>query len=104
MSNIKMFRSISGEDIIGEFVEIDSEGNSVYKNTIQLVVVPSKQNPTEQTYAFAAFPQYAQPNSDLKVRFNSNLISFYIDVDEQFLDQYNSIFGNIIAPEPKILL
>ena len=98
-----MFRTIAGEDVIAEYVETTSEG-VVYKNAIQLVVVPSSRNPNEQSYAFAQFPQYAQPKSESKITFNGSLISFYIDIDEQFLDQYNTIFGHITAPDPKIII
>jgi uncharacterized membrane protein len=99
MADIKMFRTISGEDIIAECIE-----ENVYINAIQLVVVPSKKNHNEQSYGFAPFPQYSQPKSDAKITFTPSNIVFFIDVDEQFLEQYNSIYGNIMAPSPKIFL
>jgi len=103
MTDIRMFRTISGEDVIAEFVETNKTGD-VYKNAIQLVIVPKRSNPEEQSYAFAPFPQYAQQNTEGKITFNTNLISFFIDIDEQFLEQYNSIFGIISAPAPKIII
>ena len=99
-----MFRTATGEDVIAEYVETTEHGD-VYKNTIQLVIVPSRTNPSEHTYAFSPFPHYAQPKSDAKVTFNPDKgIVFYIDVDDQFLQQYNSVFGNIVAPTPKFIL
>lgn len=98
-----MFRTISGEDVVAEYVGTDDKGD-VYINAIQLIVVPSKSKPGEQSYAFAQFPAYAKQKSEGKIYFNKNLISFYIDVDESFSDQYNSIFGHIVAPSPKIIL
>jgi hypothetical protein len=103
MADVRMFRTISGEDVIGEFVKSTEQGD-VYINTIQLVVVPSRKNPEEQSYGFAPFPQYSQPKSEGKLVINPKLIPFFIDVDEQFLDQYNTIYGHIVAPTPKIIL
>ena len=103
MTDIRMFRTISGEDVIAEYVETVDKGD-VYVNAIQLVVVPSSRNPNEQSYAFAQFPQYAQPKSEGKIIFNNSLISFYIDIDDQFLEQYNTIYGHITAPTPKIII
>jgi hypothetical protein len=104
MANINMFRTISGEDVIAEFLDVDGDGNHVYKNAIQLVVVPSQENSREQKFGLAQFPHYSPPKSDAKIRFNPSLIAFYIDVDEHLLDQYNTIFGHIVAPSPKIIL
>lgn len=103
MADVRMFRTISGEDVIAEFVE-SVDGRDVYINAIQLVVVPSRQNPEEQSYGFAPFPSYSQPKTEGKLQVKPELIPFFIDVDEQFLDQYNTVFGHIVAPTPKIIL
>lgn len=103
MADIRMFRTISGEDVVAEYVETNEFGD-VYINAIQLIVVPSKKNADEQSYAFAPFPQFAKPKSDAKLTINSSLIGFYIDIDEEFLVQYNTIFGHIMTPTSKIIL
>lgn len=106
MNNIRMFRTISGEDVIAEFVRSSGSGDKgdVYINPIQLMVVPSKHNPQEVNYGFAPYPQYARPKSEAEITFNPNNIVFYIDIDPDFLDQYKAIFGHIVAPSPKIVL
>lgn len=104
MADIKMFRTIGGEDVIAEYVETTEQGH-VFINAIQLVIVPSREKPGEQSYGFSAYPQYAQPKSDAKITFNENFgIQFYITPDEQFLDQYKTIFGHVVAPTQKIFL
>lgn len=103
MAIVKMFRTISGEDVIAEYVETIEDGD-VYINAIQLVVVPSKQNPNEQSYGFAPFPQYAQPKSKGKITFNKSVISFFIEIEDQFIEQYNIIYGHIVTPPSKIIL
>jgi hypothetical protein len=101
--NIRMFRTATGEDVIAEYVETTELGD-VYKNAIQLVIVPSRTNPQEQSYAFAPFPHYSQKGSDLKLTFNKERIVFFIEVEDEFLGQYNSVFGHITTPSPKFIL
>lgn len=104
MADIRMFRTIGGEDVIAEYVETTDEGH-VFINAIQLVIVPSRERPGEQSYAFSPYPQYSQPKSDARITFNPNIgIQFGITPDEQFLEQYNSIFGHISTPSPKFIL
>lgn len=98
-----MFRTATGEDVVGEFVEKTDQGE-VYKNTIQLVIVPSQTNQGTQSYAFAPFPHYAKPKSEIKITFPSASIVFYSEIESDFLDQYNGIFGNIVTPTPKFVL
>ena len=73
MADIRMFRTISGEDVVAEYVESTDKGD-VYINAIQLIVVPSKKNPDEQSYAFAPFPQVSKPKSDAKITINPSLV------------------------------
>lgn len=101
MSDIIMFRSISGEDIIAELV-FEDDKNVKVKNVIQLMVVPSKTNPQDVNYGFAAYPQYARPKSDAIISFNRDNIVFFIDVDPDFLDQYKMVFGHFVTPSPQI--
>lgn len=103
MSNIKMFRTISGEDVIAEIIDSEEEFLNC-KNIIQLMLIPSKANPQEVNYGFAPYPQYARPKSEAIVSFNKNNIVFFVDIDEDFLEQYNAVFNNIVAPSAKIIL
>ena len=103
MADIVMMRMISGEDVIAERIGSTDQGD-VYINAIQLVIVPSRKNPEEQSYGFAPFPQYSQPKSDGKLVIRPELVPLFIDIDEQFLEQYNTIYGHIVAPTTKIIL
>lgn len=101
MVDIRMFRTISGEDVIAEFIG-EKEGKECYQNLIQLMVVPSKQNPQEMSYGFAPYPQYARPKTENKIWFNSSNIVFYTDIDDDFLQQYNMVFGHVVTPTQQI--
>ncbi len=96
MANIKMFRLITGEDIIAELKD------GVYINVVQLMIVPSKTNPQDVNYGFAPFPSYARPKSDKKLYINENHIVYWVDIEEDFLEQYNMVFNHVVAPTPQI--
>lgn len=109
MSDIKMFRTATGEDIIAEYVgeEIqDSFINRVYvfTNAVQLVIIPPKAGQQHSSYGFAPFPQYAKPKNELNLYFTKDQIVFFIDIEKEFLDQYLQIFGGVITPEEKKLI
>lgn len=98
-----MFRTITGEDVIGEYVSTNEDGH-VYINVIQLIAVPSKENPSQQHLGFAPFPAFVKPKTDCEITFPVNNVAFYISLDPEFEMQYNQIFGNIVAPTQKIIL
>lgn len=101
--NIKMFRTATGEDVIAEYVETNEFGD-VYKNPIQLIAVPSRETPGAQNIGFAPFPAFNKPMSDIKITFNADKIIFYIDIDEEFLNQYKTVFGHIVTPSSSFIL
>ena len=103
---IKMFRLITGEDIIAEQINDNTEQNMDIKNAIVLMVIPSRTgNPNEQTMGFAPYPNYLPKDSDITLSINKDNIVFTLsEVDPQFLEQYNQIFAKIIAPSNKIIL
>jgi hypothetical protein len=101
--NIRMFRTATGEDVIAEYVETTELGD-VYKNPVQLIAVPPRENSNQQNIGFAPFPAFNKPLSDIKITFNPDRIVFYIEIDQEFLEQYNTIFGHITTPSPKFIL
>ena len=99
MNQIKMFRTLTGEDVIGEYIETNEFGD-VYANVIQLIVVPSRENPSQQNIGFAPFPAFVKPKAQVNLTFPS--IAFYIDLDPEFENQYKEIFGHVVTPTQNI--
>lgn len=102
MTDIRMFRTVTGEDVIAEYVETNDFGD-VYLNAIQLVIIPSKEVQGQQNIGFAPFPAFVKPNTDIKITFPKDKIAFYIDIDPEFEQQYKTVFGYIVTPSSAIL-
>ena len=103
MTDIRMFRTVTGEDVIAEYIETNEFGD-VYLNAIQLVrIVPSKELPGQQSMGFAPFPAFVKPKTDVKLTFPKDKIAFYITLDPEFEAQYKEVFGHIVTPSSAIL-
>lgn len=102
MTDIRMFRTMTGEDVIGEYITTSEFGDE-YINVIQLVVVPSRENPNQQNIGFAPFPAFVKPKTAVTITFPVDKIAFYISLDPEFEAQYKEIFGHIVTPTSTIL-
>ncbi len=103
MTDIRMFRTVTGEDVIGEYVATSEFGDE-YINVIQLVVVPSRENANQQNIGFAPFPAFVKPKTDVTITFPVDKIAFYISLDPEFEAQYKEIFGHIVTPTSTFLI
>lgn len=101
---VKQFKLLSGETVLGTYIgpSEDRPECDLFEDTIQLVITDSLQNPAEQSVGFAPFPEYNNPKNKNKIEINKNLIVFFIEPDEQFVEQYNKIFGKILSAPQKL--
>lgn len=98
--NVKCFRLVTGEDIMAEFEDV---GDSVkWKNPVQISMVRSGSTPT---FGFLPFPMYTGQNKNIELTIEKKYIIFDSQADDEFVQQYNSIFGaGIITPSKSILV
>ena len=98
--DIRAFRLITGEDIIAEVVSNKGDWWDL-KNPVQLAMLPSKADPTKNTFGFVPYPSYTEAK---EIRFNDHHIIFVITPAKEFIDQYDRIFGaGIIMPSSTII-
>lgn len=88
--NVKVYRLITGEDIIAD-VEIDQHGIWV-KNPAAIVV-----QQTQDGRVGAAFAPFAPFAKDNKVLIRDSAIVAEMDVDVKMVNEYNRIFGSGIV-------
>ena len=98
MSNIKCIRIITGEDIIADYTE--SNGTVKLENPVRVSMVPGGAN-GQPNFGFLPFPLVS---NDKLIEITLDKIVFVCEPAEEFLVQYNSIFGNIIAPTQSLIL
>ncbi len=93
--NIKSLKLVTGEDIICEYSL--SDGIVTMKNPVQATLVPSRTS-NQPNFGFAPFPL---TSNDKEITIEEKYILFVCEPAEEFVVQYNSIFGSGIVTPPK---
>ena len=98
MSNIKCVKLVTGEDVICDYST--ENGVSILENPVQVSMVPSRSN-GQPNFGFIPFPLVS---NDKKITLDSMHILYICDPAEEFVEQYNTLFGNIISPPTSLIL
>jgi hypothetical protein len=100
--DILALKLITGEDILGEIVKDDDTGVTM-KNVVGITVVRGKDG--QPSVGFSPFPIHSEPKSDVEISFLLEHIVYKYLPAEDFIKNYNQIFGpGIIMPEEKKLI
>lgn len=101
--NIIALKLVTGEDILGELLDNSPETGIRLKNAVGIAVVRGKDGGTN--IGFSPFPLHSQPQQDLEIGFEyMHIVYSYVPADD-FINNYNQIFGaGIIVPEKKLIL
>jgi hypothetical protein len=101
VSNIKVIRFISGEELIGEIVE--NKGTYELKNICQLAA--SYSDPTTATARIGLSPYMPYTNAKDSIVVDATFVAFIVDPVVDLLNEYNKIFGvGIIVPSEKDII
>ena len=99
MSDVKLVRLITGEEILGKVIE---SGNTIsISNPVRVVVMPSKADPTTPSIGLAPWMEFAEDKA-FTVHM-AHVITMGNPIRE-FLNQYNSMNGGIVLPSSKLIL
>jgi hypothetical protein len=93
---------VTGEDVLGE-VESQSESEFVIVNPVGIAIVRDKNgNPN---VGFAPFPIHAEQKTDATVVLAKKHVVYYYTPAEDFITNYNQIFGSgiVLPPEKKLI-
>lgn len=94
---------ITGEDVLGE-IESESETEIVLCNPVGIAVVRGKDG--QPSVGFAPFPIHAEQKSNATVALaKRNVVYSYVPA-EDFITNYNQIFGSgiVVPPEKKLIV
>lgn len=97
--NIKAIKLITGEDIIAEVEFLDNDVWNL-KHPVQVSMVPSRSS-GQPTFGFIPFPL---TSNDKEIKINSRNILFDCEPADEFVTQYNTLFGNIVTPPSGLIL
>jgi hypothetical protein len=100
--NIKAFKLITGEEVLAE-VETESEFDYHIVNPVGISVVRGKDG--HANVGFSPFPIHAEQKMGYKMALaKMNVVYEYVPA-EDFIENYNSIFGvGIVLPKKDLIL
>ena len=101
MENIKAVKLSTGEDIVAQ-VSITNDAY-VLTNPVRLAVVPSQVG-GQANFGFAPWPIYVEQKKGYSVEVHKSHVVFMTDPAEDFLQQYDQIFGSGIITPSKTLI
>lgn len=99
-TNLKILKLLSGDELLAEVIG-DSASMITVKNPVRIVVMPSKANPQTPTVGFAPWAEFSDEKEFIIHK--AHIITTMKPVQE-FINQYNSMFGGIVAPSSKLII
>lgn len=102
--DIKLFRLITGEELIAERITPDSLPPHDYvkfRNPIRFMLVPSKGNPNNPTVGFAPWQEFS---TDTEFTLDKAHVLAIMTPIKEFKEQYRATFSKIITPKPGLIL
>jgi hypothetical protein len=100
--NIQVLKLITNEEVLGE-IESESETEIVVSNPVGIAVVRGKDG--QPNIGFAPFPINGEQKSGKTFAFSKKHIVYSYVPAEDFIINYNSIFGSgIVVPSTKTLI
>lgn len=99
-ANIRILKLITGDDIIAEVLDT-TMGQYNIKNPVRIVVMPSRTNPQTPSVGLAPWGEFSD---DKQFTIQSSHVLASMKPIQEFINQYNSLFGGIVAPSSKLLV
>lgn len=100
-ANVKLIKLLTGEDLIAEVVQSNDANEVMVRNPIRVVVLPNKVDPKTPSVGFAPWADFSE---DKVVAINKSHIVTTMTPIKEFINQYNGMFGGIIAPSSSGLI
>lgn len=99
---ILAMKLVTGEEILGE-IESESETEFVVCNPVGIAIVRGKDG--QPNVGFAPFPLHAEQKTGATVALNKKNVVYSYTPAEDFVNNYNQIFGSgIVLPPTKTLI
>ena len=104
MATIKVFKLINNEDVLGE-VESDDGDFIVLNNPVGIAIVRD-QKTGQPSVGFAPFPIHAEQKTNSTFDLPKKSVIYSYVPAQDFLDNYNQIFGSgiVVPPEKKLIV
>ena len=94
---------ITGEEVLGE-IESESETEFVIENPVGISIVRDSKT-GQPNIGFSPFPLHAEQKTGATIAISKKNVVYSYNPAEDFINNYNSIFGSgIVVPPTKSLI
>lgn len=97
--NLKILKLLTGEELLAEVLPSSEEVCRI-KNPVRVVMIPSRVDPEKPQIGLAPWAQFSD---DKEFTIDKSHVLTIMTPIKEFENQYNTLFGGIIAP-PKLIL
>lgn len=99
-TNIKILKMISGEELLAEVTK-ETDTHLDVKNVVRVVIMPTANNPKNPTVGFAPWADFSD---EKEFTIHKAHVIVTMKPITEFANQYNSMFGGIVAPSSKLII
>ena len=93
MSNVKIVKLVSGEELLAEVTDAAATMPITLKNPVRILVISNKADPKTPQVAFAPWAEFSEEKSFAIDK--SHILCIMTPINE-FVQQYKTMFGGII--------
>lgn len=98
--NLKIIKLINGNELLAE-VSNETDTHMTVKNPVRVVVMPSKTSSNTPTVGFAPWAEFSD---EKEFTMHKAHVIVTMKPVQEFVNQYNTMFGGILAPSPKLIV
>jgi hypothetical protein len=98
---ISILKLTTGEEVLGEVIE-DNDNFITLKNPVGVAIVRGQNG--QPSVGFAPFPLHMEQVKDRTFSFKQSMIVYSYTPQEEFINNYNQIFGSgIVLPNKQLI-
>jgi len=98
--DIRLLKLLNGEEILTEVVQ-DGGNFLKIKNPLKIAIVASRADPKIPSVGLAPWTEFSD---DKDFTLDKDHVLLIMKPIQEFVNQYNSIFGGIVMPSSKIMM
>lgn len=99
---VRILKLVTGEEVLGEFLSEDHDTVLLLRNPVGIAVVRGQDG--QPNIGFTPFPLHAEQQKDVVFDFQRGNVIYYYEPAEDFVNNYNQLFGSgIVLPSKKLI-
>ena len=97
-----VLKLVTGEEVLGENIRPSPDGQFRLRNPVGISIVRGSDG--MPNVGFSPFPLHAEQKKDSYIDISVNNVVYYYTPAEDFVNNYNQVFGSgIVVPPKKII-